>query len=38
MKSRLFLTAIALAIVLLAVGSWLVGAVRPRVVRPDGTS
>ena len=38
MKSRLVLTAIALAIVLLAVGGWIVGAVRPSVVRPDGTS
>jgi hypothetical protein len=38
MKSRLFLTAMALAIVLLAVGGWLVGAVRPSVARPDGTS
>jgi hypothetical protein len=38
MKARLFLTAIALAIVLLAVGGWLVGAVRPNVVRPSGSS
>jgi hypothetical protein len=38
MKSRLFLAAIALAILLLAVGGWVVGAVRPSVVRPNGTS
>ena len=38
MKSRLFLAAIALAMVFLAVGGWVVGAVRPSVVRPDGTS
>jgi len=38
MRSRLFVIAIALTIVLLAVGGWVVGVVRPSVVRPDGTS
>jgi hypothetical protein len=38
MKSRLFLAGIALAIVLLAVGGWVVGVVRPTVVRPSGSA
>jgi hypothetical protein len=38
MRTRLFLTGIALAIVLLAIGGWVVGAVQPNGVRPSGSS
>jgi hypothetical protein len=38
MKSRRLLAVVVLAIVLLAVGGWVVGVIRPDVFRPSGSS